>query len=317
METKEVVIIGLGDCAISHVQALEQFKKYGYTISAGVDVDRSKRDFFHGSAIPVYQDVITAARRHPETAIVIISTPTPTHYDIFSQVCTAFAGRIPQILIEKPSADTYEDVVDMFHKDLQEGLLTPLLHFAYSPEVLWAQNRLPYWIKQSGSICNYQAFFADPRKDPEQAQKRAVLGSSWKDTGINALSVAYRFFDISGLTLHPALEPFDYEATIAFQSNGRKGTGSITTQWNSTLSMYISSFQFEDGSRLTLDHYSVRGAFDTNGQTTDTFSGDASQRRLSHYKNLYEDLFITRKQIIPNEDMLKLHKLLLADTKKQ
>ena len=315
MVNQAIMLVGLGECAVSHRDALKEFESKGYSIVAGVDIDSSKRNFFPAKSAQYYEDIKTAALNHPDINIIVIATPTPTHYDVYNQICKAFSGRPIQILIEKPCSDRYEDIMLMLNGS-KEVRPTALLHFAYSPEVLWALKKLGNWLKQNGPICKYQAFFADPRNAPEQAHKRAALSSSWKDTGINALSVAYRFVDILGVALQPACEPFDYEATVAFQSDGHKGTGSITTQWNSAISIYISSFVFANGARLTLDHYSVRGSFDADGITKDTFAGNIKNRRLSHYKNLYNDLFVDKKLIITPSDALKLHQLLLADTRK-
>jgi predicted dehydrogenase len=306
----KIILVGLGEVAITHQEAL---KRLGQTVLAGVDIDPSK-EIFGGKDVPVYQSIQEAAQEQPEPDIIVVAVPTPDHYAVCQEVFSAFDQKPVRVFVEKPCADKLEEAHDLLTNTPENIDLESLLHFAYNPEVLWAAKHLPDWLKKHGPIREYRAVFADARSAPDQAQKREVLGSSWKDLGINALSAAQRLIGLIGLELHPLPEPADYEATIAFNSRSTEGRGTIATQWSAESRSCDSVFTFASDAQLKLNHYLVSGSFENrDGVVMMTSYNRGIQRRLSHYLNLYKDLLGTKEMALTNGQSLKLHKLLLTD----
>jgi len=307
----KIILVGLGEVAITHQEALERL---GQTVIAGVDVNPSKELVFGGKELPVYHSPQEAAAKQPEPDIIVVSVPTPEHYVVCQQVFSAFGQKPVRVFVEKPCADTLADAHDLLTNTPENITLEPLLHFAYSPEVLWAAKHLPGWLKQHGPIRNYRAVFADARSAPDQAQKREVLGSSWKDLGINALSAAHRLIDFTRLELRPIKEPYDYGALVTFDSGPLKGNGAITTRWSGETRSSDSTFVFASGAQLKLNHYLVSGSLENrDGLVQMSSYNRGTTRRLSHYLNLYEDLLGAKDMALTSRDSLKLHELLLTD----
>ena len=288
LPTNEIIIVGLGEVAMTHLEALSCL---GQTVILGVDIDPSKELVFEGQQLPMYTRLEDAAQKHPEPDIIIVSVPTPNHYKVCEQVFSSFDRRPVRVLVEKPCADNLEDVMDLYDNHPDNIRLETLLHYAYSPEILWAYEHLPDWLSQHGPIKDFVATFTDPRGTPDQVNRRAALGSSWVDLGINALSAVSRLVDLTRLELHNVEAPYDYEATVSFTSGLTEGCGTVATKWNVASSTHDSSFTFSSGAQLILNNYLVRGSFkDSDGVVKLSFTGNGTSRRLSHYINLYRDL---------------------------
>lgn len=302
----KILLVGLGEVAITHREALERL---GQSVVGGVDIDPSKELIFDGEAMPVYGSLEQA-----DLDIIVVSAPTPDHYAVCQQVFSVFDQKPVRVFVEKPCADTLEDAVDLLTNPPENIALEPLLHFAYNPEVLWAAKHVPGWLKKHGPITNYRAVFADNRSAPEQAQKREVLSSSWKDLGINALSAAQRLIDLTGLELRPIREPYDYEAFVTFDSGSRERRGTIATQWSGEERSADSTFVFASGAQLKLNHYLVSGSFENRDGVVQMSSYNrGTTRRLSHYLNLYTDLLGSKALALSTSDSLRLHQLLLGN----
>ena len=307
----KIILVGLGEVATTHQEALTRL---GHTIVAGVDIDPSKELVFGGKELPVYGSPEQAAKEQSESDIIVIAVPTPNHYTVCQEVFSAFELKPVQVFVEKPCADTLENAQDLLTNTPDNIDLESLLHFAYSPEVLWATKHLSDWLKKHGPIREYQAVFADTRSAPDQASRREVLGSSWKDLGINALSAAQRLIDFTGLELQQVPQSTDYEAAVSFDSCFAEGHGTIATDWSAESPSYDSVFTFASGAQLKLNHYLVSGSFEnSNGVVQMTSYNRGTPRRLSHYLSLYKDLLGTKELAVTTDQSLKLHELLLTD----
>ena len=100
----EILIVGLGAAARTHLTVLEQIS--GTEVSAGVDLAALSGLTFRGRAVPVYKTVKDAGDRH-DPGVVIVATPTPTHAAVCAEVADTFPAA--KILVEKPAADNLAD----------------------------------------------------------------------------------------------------------------------------------------------------------------------------------------------------------------
>ncbi len=311
LATNEIIIVGLGEVARTHIEALGNL---GQTVIAGVDIDPSKELVFKGKRLPVYRSPEDAAKEHHEPDIVVVSVPTPNHHAVSKQIFSAFDSKPVRVLVEKPCADKFEDVIDLYDNAPDNIRLETLLHYAYSPEILWAYEHLEDWLSMFGPIRNFEVTFTDPRGAPDQAHRRQALGSSWIDLGINALSAISRLMDLTKLELRAVEAPYDYQATVSFTSGATAGRGTLATKWNVASSSHDSSFTFSSGAQLILNNYLVEGSLKrSDGAVEMSFSSDGTPRRLSHYINLYRDILGAGNMAIDKSLSLKVHELLLGN----
>jgi predicted dehydrogenase len=308
LTSHEIVIVGLGDIATAHLEALEQL---GQTVVAAVDTDHAKKALFRGRPLPIFRNLKEVAQEYPAPDVIIVSVPTPSHYAVCQEIFASYKGSPLRVLVEKPCANSFENVVDLLDNNLDNIQLDTLLHYAYSPEVLWAFEYLEVWENNHGPIQSFEAVFADPRSTSDQTHRRISLDTSWNDIGINAMSVAHRLINLTDLELHDEGE-LDYKASVSFESRASKGSGVIATKWSTASSSYDSMFTFEDGAQLKLNHYSVTGSIESvEGAVELSFSNDGTPRRLSHYLNLYKDILGSGSLAISRAESLNLHRLLL------
>ena len=280
----EIFLVGLGEIAETHIQALEEVPDA--TLVAGVDIDSDKPLVFRGQQLPVYQNIAEASEVH-RVDIAVIATPTPTHYAVSRQALSDIPPPL-RVLVEKPGADSLSEVEELLHDVPPDTQLQVMHHYAYAPEVLWASRHLPEWSAKYGAVRSYRAQFDDPRSGPENVYRRKTLSSSWLDLGINALSVAQRLVDIENADSHDLDVRDEYEALLKFEVGNIDGA--ISTNWHVDRSSYTTELTFASGARLVLGHYAVTGFVEYEDKKVDIFTGDGTPRRLSHYRNLYDDM---------------------------
>jgi predicted dehydrogenase len=300
-----IILIGLGEIADSHIPAIERMPDA--KVVAAVDL-KPRELSFRNHTIPVYTSILSAYAEHPAD-IVVVATSTPSHYDVCREVY-ALHNPPRRIFIEKPVADNYDKVAQLFQTIPPATKLEPLLHFAYSPEVLWAAKNLAGWISRYGPIINYQGTFDDPRHDPASAAKRAALGNSWIDWGINALSIAQKFITPTHLTVVSTNPGLDYQATFSFRTSGNTRTGTIATNWSAHQPSFRTVITFESGDTLKINHFDVRAELIHEGRLISCFESDGTPRRVSHYINLYADILGANQLGFDQKTALRLHQLL-------
>lgn len=266
MKTK-VAIVGLGAIGQCHVDALSCLD--GIEVIAGADSTPQRELRFHGHNPPVYASTGTLLAAH-QPDVLIVATPTSSHLAVCEEIA-AHPQRPDQVFVEKPLSGIWDEATTMVE---QLGVRC-LYHAAYAPEVLWAADRLPSWLVEFGPVTRLEAEFADPYRDRDQEMLAATYGTSWLDSGINALSVSSRLVTLrQAESAAPVAGRFNtYRAEIEFASAGRVGTGRITTSWDVDRAAKTSVATFASGATLHLDHQAVTGRLDTAGQVVDEYSG--------------------------------------------
>jgi Oxidoreductase family, NAD-binding Rossmann fold len=305
-----VGIVGFGMIGHLHVQALKQIE--GVRVIGGTDTGPGRTLSYRGRQRPVYRHLGDLLDRSPSA--VIVATPTPTH----AGICRALAahGHRPRlVLMEKPLGSSLAEV---------DGILSPgpdmevigLYHAAHAPEVLWAMDRAPAWQETYGAFSGYLASFADPYSDRGAAHNQVYV-NSWVDSGINALSVAYRFVQLTAVDQLITLDEqgSTFRASVRFGSNGRENAGTIETSWAVPDPVKHSALRLGQDTRLYLDHQQATGHLQHGDAVREEFIYTGTLPRLQmHYKNSFRSIFIDRKGYYTASESRLLHRLLFERT---
>lgn len=306
---REVVIVGLGAIGGVHLRALEAISDV--TVVAGIDTASPPGLAFRGRAVPVYAGVTDAAFRH-DPSLVIVTTPTPTHAAVFDQVTDSFPTA--DILIEKPAADTFADASRLIHRMDGRQTVDIAYHMAFSPEVIWGARLASAVSDALGPPVAITASFADPY-EADLASAQARLGSSWIDSGINALSVLNRFVEpIERRSLRQlgAASWSAFEARVSCRVGGSDIDALILTSWHVTAPARTTRLRYESGAELVMDHHGVAGHLVEDGAVRELFGSDGSvPRQESHYRALYHSYLIEGEPTMSADRSLRLHDVLL------
>lgn len=305
----QILIVGLGDVARSHLRALEQTQ--GADVVAGVDTAPRPGLTFRAHPVPVYPALRDAGDRH-DPDVVVIATPTPTHAAVCAEVADSFPAA--RILLEKPAADNLRDARYVLDGIGSRQPLDVAYHMAFSPEVTWGARAVQDSAASLGVPVAVEASFADPYQE-ESESARFTLGNSWIDSGINSLSVTSRFAEpVSRKSLRRIGETRRsvFEAHITCRAGGGTLEALILTSWHVTDPAKTTRIRYSSGAELVMDHTAVAGYLIQDGQVTAVFGSDRSiPRRDRHYLALYDHWLIQGNSIMPPQDSLRLHKLLL------
>jgi hypothetical protein len=301
-----VGIIGLGMIAKLHVQALEQIG--GVEVIGGTDIDTSRTLSYMGRQLPVYTNIDDLLDRSP--SVVIVATPTPTHYDIYRKL-VAHDKRPSRVLIEKPLGSSLEQVEKILGPAGGRDVIG-VYHAAHAPEVLWAMENARSWQETYGSFSGYEATFADPYRDRGSAHGQVYV-NSWLDSGINALSVGYRFLQLTAVDQLTILDEqgSTFAASTRFLSGGGEGVGVIRTSWDASVPTKQSILYLGEEVHLYLDHQNVSGALWHGSRILEEFKYTGNIPRLQlHYQNAFRSIFIDDSGYYATDESRLLHVLL-------
>jgi predicted dehydrogenase len=268
---REVIIVGLGTVAETHINALETIP--GVAVVVGVDTAPPARPpVFRGRRIPVYPRLENVAGYNP--TVVVVATPTPTHAAVCDEVAEMFPAA--EILLEKPAADNLADARRVLHDIGDRQVVNVAYHMAFSPEVTWGQRLVAGSSDILGPPLAITAWFSDPYEtDPATAQAR--FGSSWVDSGINALSVINRFaepIERTSLRTLAAGPQSVFEGRVRCRAGGCDIEALILTSWHVTAPGRVTRIRYGSGAELVLDHHAVSGYLIHHGAITEYFGSD-------------------------------------------
>lgn len=305
---QDVLIVGLGAIARVHLQVLEQIPQA--SVVAGVDNARSSLEF-RGHPVPVYPDPAQAAGHH-DPDVVVIATPTPTHAAACDQVADAFPRA--RILVEKPAADSLDGARHIITGIGARQPVDIAYHMSFSPEVDWGLYTATAKAAELGRPVAIRASFTDPYSD-QLASAGAKYGTSWIDSGINALSIMNRLTHMHDRTSLRTVGPESwsaFEARITCGPADGQFEALILTSWHVTDPAKTTTIGYESGAELVMDHTAVAGYLIQDNQITDLFGTDRTQaRQQRHYRALYQSWLIDGHPIAPPQTHLHLHNLLL------
>jgi hypothetical protein len=272
--------VGLGRIASSHVEALERTE--GVDVVAGVDPAPGRALTFRGRARPVH----AAASALPPVDAAVVTVPTAAH---LAAVRDLAAAGVPEILLEKPLVATREEL-DALDAARGGSVVWPLLHFALAEEVRWAAGRIEAWTAAHGPVTELLQLFQDPYL-PDLAERLRSLGSSWLDSGVNALSVADRMAPLREVRrAAPLAERAEEGASVELGLEGG-GAATVVTSWHARRSSKRTDLRFADGARALLDHTAGAGLLLEGGSVRERWlpPDDGVTSMVSHYLAVHRD----------------------------
>ncbi len=305
-----VLIVGLGTAAQAHLTVLERMPEAD--VIAGVDPNAPDLLTFRGTQRPVYKTVGEASQEH-DPAVVVIATPTATHAVVCDQVCVGFPSA--RLLVEKPAGADLDDAVHVV-ADIGKGQPVDVAyHMSFSPEVTWGLDAVSARTASLGQLTWAEMFFADAYFD-DYGHAQASLGTSWIDSGINALSVLNRFAAIRqrrSLRQIGASRESVFEAQLTCHAGGREFEAVLVTSWHVGEPAKTTRLTWSSGTELLMDHTAVAGYLLQDGVIADVFGSDRSiSRRERRYRALYQHWLAEGRPIMPAAVSLNLHQILLG-----
>jgi predicted dehydrogenase len=306
----KVIIIGLGNAGQEHAKALEHIPNVN--VIAGIDLDQSRKLTFRKCDLPIYSGVFDAASEKLDPNIIVVATPTRSHPEVCANVAEYF--RTVAILVEKPAADNLGDALRIVEGVAGKQPVDVAYHMAFSPEVEWALEKARAGADALGPPIAIEAWSADPYQS-QLASAQARLGSSWIDSGINALSVIERFAKpIERTSLRSIGSAF--EGQFICEAGGKNFPAVVLTSWHSTAPTRTTRIRYSSGADVVMDHHGVAGYVVENGAVSDFFGSDGTVlRREAHYKALYQSWLVDGSQIFSTDTSSRLHRLLLDGIK--
>jgi predicted dehydrogenase len=216
--------------------------------------------------------------------------------------------------MEKPAADNFDDAQRLIEGIGDNQAINVAYHMAFSPEVDWALEQVNQATDHLGWPIAIESWHADPYQS-ELASAEERLGTSWIDSGINALSVIERFAKV---TERRSLWPIgqasrsEFQGTFTCEAHSRKLTALVLTSWHSTAPTRNTRVKYSSGAELVMDHAGVAGYLLKDGTVFAKFGSDGSiPRRESHYKAMYRSWLVDGDQTFSMDTSLRLHRLLL------
>ena len=194
-----------------------------------------------------------------------------------------------------------------------------LYHAAHAPEVLWAMDHALAWQETYGAFSGYVASFADPYRERGRAHNQVYV-NSWVDSGINALSAAYRFLQLTAIDQLAVLDEQDstFRASVRFRSNGRENAGTIETSWAVPVPAKHTILRLGEATHLYLDHQLATGHLRHGDTVREEFAYTGTVPRLQmHYENNFRSIFIDKKGYYTASESRLLHRLLFARAPEQ
>ena len=276
-----LALVGLGRIAAAHVAAIERTD--GVELVAGADPEPSASLAFRGRALPVVRDVADL----PTVDAAVVTVPTDAHLGVLRALA---AAGVPEVLMEKPLVATREEL-DALDDARGGARVWPLLHFALADEVRWAAGRIGGWTAAHGPVAELHGLFQDPYL-PHLADRLRSLGSSWLDSGVNALSVAARLAPLGAVRdARPLGEPAGTGASVTLGLEGG-GTAAVVTSWHARRTSKGTHLRLADGARVLIDHTAGSGLLvGPDGVLLDRFlpADDGLESMVSHYVAVYAD----------------------------
>lgn len=248
--------------------------------------------------------------RNADMDLVLVSTPNLTHYDIGKSVLSA--GR--NLLLEKPCCHTRSGMQELVSMARVRGLFFSVaMHASQASDLLWFIENHGRWGLSLSDLAGFEAGFFDSLIEGGRlAASAASLGDSWVDSGINAISVISalvppdclavaeaRFTNVAvGECRYPQAN-----VTIEFEMEGRRGRGTIETNWALGINRKHTRLRFRDGREVLLDHSLEMVVLIENGAEKARVDLHNDRPRLvNHYVNVLNDARDRLDRNAPNLD---------------
>ena len=305
----DVVFVGLGSAAAIHLAVLEEIDDV--EVVAGIDPKPRYETVFRGRPLPVYPSVWALPDGGVEPELVVVATPTASHVSVCGEVSDRFPNA--KVLVEKPAADNLEDLHRMFHPAADRRNLTVGYHLSFSAEVFWGAELAAARGTDLGEPTRFEQLFCDPYAADHETMT-ARHGTSWQDSGINALSIIQRFADPIERTSLRTLDPagLTFEARVRCRTRrGADAEALVVTSWRVGAPSRTTRVEFASGTHLVLDHVGVAGYLFQAGNVVETFGSDGTvSRGHQRYRALYRSFLGDAAACYDTDTTLRLSRIL-------
>ena len=313
----KLAIIGLGAIAKYQLEAARACGEY-IEIVAVCDIDAKKALAFRDVVFyPSVERLLATA----DVDVVLISTPTKTHYELARTVLE----KRRSVLIEKPACLCREELAKLVElKRQQQVSVNVAFHAAFAGEVEWWFEHRGALATQYGKLNEILMGFFDPYIDYDGTTEYAGLGGSWFDSGINALSVLGRFADPSTVRIDDArmfrsrnISADQARASIrlSFPIESYRCGVTIDTSWLWGNNRKLSVLSYERAT-VILDHSLEQAIIKSTPYAADTervvFANERN-RLVNHYIGVFNDLKKHEANGTSNiEHAVQLHNILFS-----
>jgi predicted dehydrogenase len=187
-----IAIIGCyGSIAPVYLNVLEKLSvEENIKIIAGVDTNLSSDTKL---SFPVYRSITEMARRHPEVSAVCILTPPQTHMELVLQALNCNLD----VLVEKPPALTVaecEKIVSLHLNNNQQ------IYFAWHAQHVAGLDKLAKMMKEE-ILESFHIVQNEDVRNFRNSSEPDLFPGALLDSGINALSVLTKLFNLDHLTV--------------------------------------------------------------------------------------------------------------------
>lgn len=253
------------------------------TVAFGVDPRPSELAGRH--ELTQYASLAEGLASSEPLDLVVIATPTDSHVSLVEE---ALASTSALVLSEKPLTRVPSELEHLQREFPDASIRVRVAHhFAFSPEVRWAERTGRAWSAR-GAPRRIVSVFNDPyiRKSPLE---RTSYVTSWIDSGPNQLTMLRRFvagFDVVG----HAHDVDGLRSATRLTYDG--GDAYLLSNWLTRDSSKQTTLSYADGSEIQMDHTSMTGvALSSSGEIEHFGNHGTTDRKIAHYTALYECLF--------------------------
>jgi len=315
-------IIGLGNVYEFQKQALRNMGSIDIVALCDIDDQKAKNEASNIGTLcySEYEELLSNAA----IEAVLVSTPVLTHYEIGMSVLRAKK----HLLIEKPAVLDIQELKDLYSTAAKNGVnLVVAFHAAFAKDLLWFKDKYQSELYAVlGPITAIDCSFFDPYVSNGVLDKRALaLVGSWVDSGVNALSVAARLFDLNSLKLkeklfleRKAYAAPNISASVVYEnisSSAEEKVITIKTDWTLNINRKQCILYFDHTkNKVILDHSRQKVILINDLDEAITLADFSSEdeRLTAHYKGVFMDF---SEQVENNEDnfdfAMSVHRLLI------
>ena len=281
-------LIGLGHVARHHIAAINLAPELSLTATADLK-SRPKDLAMHDC--PHFASLDQLLRANPPD-VVVIATPPATHLALASEaVCFGV-----DVLLEKPATPSRAEFEDL--KSLADATTQRVevaLHAAFGREMLWVEDNLAELAARFGPPRDILCQFRDPYVTGDQVRPEALgLMGSWRDSGINALSVLEKIIPVADARVDDAKLCFfdgspELDIAAEVEIGWPDGRARIETDWRQHQNLKRTEILFADGKTRLLLHHSGEYAEIQSGSGSERQDlGNGRERLTNHYIALFE-----------------------------
>ncbi len=303
-----IAVAGCGVIARHYRQALAESQTLSLVAVTDPQEMCTGRDAYEG--IPFYTDAAEMVREE-KPDLVLVATPSTTHYEVTRRMLE----RGVSVLVEKPMAETYAQVKELFDlANASQVQLQCMLHWTQADEVVFLKEYVAEHGMTSIAVNIHDNYTVLDEEGVRHIKgSRVGLGGAWADSGINVLSYLAELLPMKDVRLlseeHETDDAcgFDYYVSRHYIMDGVDVQ--ITVDWRVDDRRKTSKIAGEFG-ELAVQHNEQRVIrHDLQGKQI-IFESPTQDRLGSHYTNYLRNFMWNPAE---REHTLALHRI-LTDT---